>query len=152
MDAPTDSRIMTTPTIANENIDPTVKSKPSIPDPRIADACEVKNPLHEPQKVALKAFCDAEVKDFEKAMDDLKIMMEAVATDLTKPSLTKDQVIVHLGAMVGGYSKVFEALTSLTNTVAKTLSDDKTAATEDRRVGGGSEPKPEPEAESKPSL
>ncbi|KAG0028720.1 hypothetical protein BGZ82_008268 [Podila clonocystis] len=136
--------------VNKEYSNPTMKYVPSVPAPHIGKTREERNPLCELQKVAQKTFYNAKVKVFEKAMDDLMVMLEGRATDLTKPCLTKDQVVFHLNAIVGGYSNVFGALASLRITIA--LSDGKTAENEGCRDGGVSAPDPKPKAESKSSL
>ncbi|KAF9383711.1 hypothetical protein CPB97_006224 [Podila verticillata] len=97
----------------------------SAPTPHSAESRTEKDPLSDLHKVAQKTFCDAEVKDFEKAMDNLKATMADISNDITKPNLTKDQLLAHLGVMVGSYSNVFEALSNLRGCIAKALSDDK---------------------------
>ncbi|KAF9210876.1 hypothetical protein BGZ59_008824 [Podila verticillata] len=76
-------------------------------------------------QVTQKTVCDAEVKDFKKVMDNLKATMADISNDISKPNLTKDQLLVHLSVMVGRYSNVFEVLSNLMGCIAKALSDDK---------------------------
>lgn len=111
------------------------KSEMSAPAPQSTEPHTEKDTLSDLHKVAHKTFCDAEVRDFEKAMDDLKAMMEDISNDISKSNLTKAQVLVHLGMMVGSYSNVFEALSNLMGCISKALSDDKDKAADstDRR-------------------